>query len=109
MIGLLHKAGGSSDLSAFTFVVHSLWRCLRYSSGGESVPLLAEVLRERIKLRVGRFDTGVKMGNTAKNLAFREGFLSWRGEKDLRLWQRALVGARRVLQASALGETSVFS
>lgn len=42
----------------------------------------------RIKLRVGRFDTGVKMGNTAKKLAFNEVFLPWRGEKSASLAAR---------------------
>lgn len=33
MIGLLHKAGGSSDLSAFTFAFHPLWRCVLFEQG----------------------------------------------------------------------------
>ena len=56
---------------------------LRVIRAGETELLLEEILRgERIELRVGWFDTGGKMGNTAKNLAFSEGFSSWRGERD---------------------------
>ena len=33
---------------------------------------------------------------------------SWRGERDLRLWRRALVGARRISRASAVGKHRAF-
>ena len=33
---------------------------------------------------------------------------SWRGERDLRLWRRALVGARRISRASAFGKRRAF-
>ena len=34
---------------------------------------------------------------------------SWRGERDLRLWRRALVGARRTSRASAFGKRHAFT